>query len=165
MNWLRGSFWCLGFGAFLELKGVVKGSVPAIVEFSPPSGNSPAYGGSPCAGTLQSSPASSPFPGATAAPASLSWHRFFVVPSSPARSNAVGAIQLPQSTRSQSGRFAGHQVKMIRHQAIRMDLPFRFDTSLGQSLQEALPIRVILEDGFTAVTDSSHGKSRRDIGL
>ena len=28
-----------------------------------------------------------------------------------------------------------------------MDLPFRFDTRLGQSLEEALPIRVILENG------------------
>lgn len=32
-----------------------------------------------------------------------------------------------------------------------MDLPFSFDTRLGQSLEGALPIRVILENGLTAV--------------
>ena len=41
---------------------------------------------------------------------------------------------------------------MIRHQAIRMQLPLSFATSLGQGLEEAFPIGVILEDGFTAVT-------------
>ena len=41
-----------------------------------------------------------------------------------------------------------------------MDLPFRFDTRLGQSLKEALPIRVILEDGFTAVTPIHHMVNR-----
>jgi hypothetical protein len=32
-----------------------------------------------------------------------------------------------------------------------MDLPSGFDTRLGQSLEEALPIRVILENGLAPV--------------
>ena len=44
-----------------------------------------------------------------------------------------------------------------------MDLPFSFDTSLGQSFKEAFPIRVILEDGFTAVTTIHHMVNRARI--
>ena len=51
-------------------------------------------------------------------------------------------------------------MKMIRHQAIRMNLPFSFATSLGQSLKETFPIHVILEDGFTAVPTIHHMVNR-----
>jgi hypothetical protein len=73
----------------------------------------------------------------------------FVPPVEPA---GVGA-QKPFHARDQVGlRRLDHQMKMIRHQAIRMDLPPGFDTSLGQRLAEAVPIRVILEDRFAAIT-------------
>ena len=42
-------------------------------------------------------------------------------------------------------------MKMIRHQAIRMDLPTRLGARLPERFQKALPIRVIFENGFAAV--------------
>ncbi|MCZ7636423.1 MAG: hypothetical protein M5U12_10605 [Verrucomicrobia bacterium] len=44
-----------------------------------------------------------------------------------------------------------HQVEMIRHQAVCVDLPAGFENRLGQRFQQALPVRVVSEDGFASV--------------
>jgi hypothetical protein len=42
-------------------------------------------------------------------------------------------------------------MKLIAHQAKGLDLPIGLGTRLAHSLEEALPIRVIAEDGFAPV--------------
>src|SRR6185503_5470212 len=49
------------------------------------------------------------------------------------------------------GRFR-HQMKMIAHQTIGMDLPFSLQAGLGQCFKEPFPIRVILENRLLPIT-------------
>jgi len=41
------------------------------------------------------------------------------------------------------------QMKMVAHQAIRMDLPSRLPTGLAQSREKSLPVLVVLENILT----------------
>jgi hypothetical protein len=45
-----------------------------------------------------------------------------------------------------------HQMKMIRHEDIGVNLPARLGANLAQCLNEALAIRIIHEDQFAPVT-------------
>jgi hypothetical protein len=45
-----------------------------------------------------------------------------------------------------------HQMKMIRHEDTGVNLPVRLGARLRQRLDEALAIRVVLEDRLTPVT-------------
>ena len=72
----------------------------------------------------------------------------------------VGAQQ-PAHARHQVGlRRLDHQMKVIPHQAIGMDLKPRLLTGLGQGLQKILPIHVVLENVFTPVPPAHDVVSR-----
>ena len=69
----------------------------------------------------------------------------------PVEAAAVGA-QKPFHAGHQIGqRGVEHQMKMIVHETIRMDLPGGFGASLGERSDEAAAVQVVLEDGFGAV--------------
>ena len=74
--------------------------------------------------------------------------------------DGVGALQ-PGHAGHQIGigRFQ-HQMIMIAHQAIGVNLPVRFLARFGQRLEEILPVHIVQEDVLTPVTpahDMIHG--------
>lgn len=74
----------------------------------------------------------------------------------PVEPTGVGAQQ-PFHARDQIGlgRF-DREMKMIGHQAIRMDFPAGLAASLAKGFQPQLAILVILEDGLAAVAAVHH---------
>ena len=58
-----------------------------------------------------------------------------------------------------------HQMKMIWHQTIGMDLPVRLAAGITESFEETSPVKVVEEDRFASVTAIHHDSRRRIIGL
>ena len=58
--------------------------------------------------------------------------------------DGVGAQQLARAFDQVGVRGFGHQMKMILHQAIGMDLPTRLLARFGESLEEILPVYIVM---------------------
>jgi hypothetical protein len=56
-----------------------------------------------------------------------------------------------------------HQMKMIRHENVGVNLPVRLGASLGERLDKALAIRIINEDGLAPVAAIHHVVDRAFI--
>ena len=77
----------------------------------------------------------------------------FVPPMEPAGVSA----QQPFHARDQIGLGRlHHQMKMIRHEDVGMNLPTSLRARFAQRLDQTLPIRVVLEDRFAPVAPIHH---------
>jgi hypothetical protein len=54
-------------------------------------------------------------------------------------------------------------MKMILHEAIRVDLPGGFGAGLPERFDETAAVQVVLEDGFTAIAATHHMVDRTGI--
>src|SRR6266478_8352235 len=65
------------------------------------------------------------------------------------------SAQQPLHSNDQIGlRGFEHQMKVIAHQAIRMDLPAGLFTSLPERFKKALPVLVVIENGVAPVASA-----------
>jgi len=135
------------FCAVVGWRGRRAGSCPVAVATTPDDL------GCPCSAAPQSRPAASSSATATPRLNPLSSARPSdgllgpprSNPSAPAPQSPIAEEQLHPHHQVGLGRF-DDQVKVIAHQALRVCLPTGLLTSLGQRLQQPLPVLVILKD-------------------
>src|ERR1043166_1904257 len=71
----------------------------------------------------------------------------------PAIEAAGGSAQKPLHPGDEVGEGSfEHQMKMVSHEAIGVDLPLGFGACLGKSLQKTATVGVVLKDWLTTVT-------------
>ncbi len=72
------------------------------------------------------------------------------------KTNGVGAQQPPHALNEIRIGGLDNQMKVVAHQAIRVELPAGLLTRFSQSLEEVLPVNVIQEDILPPVSSAHH---------